>query len=188
MPDGPIPILCLGIVLEIVLGLILLRTGRGWALIAMGLVAVATLAAIGIERLIVTDAKRVKATLEHARAAVEANDIKLALDYFDPQAAKLREWAKQVPGRVRFTEVKIKDLQVTIDGKSDPPRAEAKFFGWATFESSEIPFRNYAAELTVEIRPIGGRWLITRVLKEEKPFGAEKSNLPTEEDQRRAGF
>ena len=70
MLDGPIPILCTGIILEIVLGLILLRTGRGWAMIGMGLVAVATLLGIGVERLIVTDTKRVKATLENARAAV----------------------------------------------------------------------------------------------------------------------
>jgi hypothetical protein len=181
MLDGPIPILCLGIILEIILGLVLLRSGRGWAFIAMCLVAIATLLGVGIERLIVTDTKRVKATLEHARAAVEANHIKLALDDLDPKATTLRKWVERVPGHVRFTEVKIKDLQVTIDRKSDPPRAEAKFFGLATFESSEIPYRNYAAELTVEVRPMGGRWLITRVL-EEKPFGSEKSNIPTEQD------
>ncbi len=177
MPDGPIPILCTGIILEIVLGLILLRTGRGWAFIGMCLVAVVTPLAIGIERLIVTDTKRVKATLESARAAVEANHVQLALESVDPKATELREWVLQVPGHVRFTEVKIKDVEVTIDRKSVPPRAEAKFFGTATFGSNQFSDAKYAAELTVELRPIDGRWLITGVL-EEKPFGLGKSNIP----------
>jgi hypothetical protein len=175
--------LCAGIILEIVLGLVLLRTGRGSALIAMGFVALATLLAIGVERLIVTDAKRVKATLEHARAAVQSNHVQLALEYVDPNAAELREWIARVPGHLRFSEVQIKNVEVTIDRKSTPPRAEAKFFGTATFGSNQFSDFKYAAELTVELRPINGQWLITAVL-EERPFGLGKSNIPI---QRRSG-
>jgi hypothetical protein len=177
MLDGPIPILCTGIILEIVLGLILLRTGRGWAMIGMGLVAVATLLGIGVERLIVTDTKRVKATLENARAAVEANHVQLALQYVDPKATELREWALQMAVHLRFTEVTIKDVEVTFDRKSVPPRAEAKFFATATFASNQFSDVKYPTELTVELRPIDGRWLVTGVL-EEKPFGMGKANIP----------
>jgi hypothetical protein len=178
--DGPNSILCAGIILEIVLGLVLLRTGRGSALIAMGIVALATLLAIGVERLIVTDAKRVKATLEHARAAVETNHVQLALDDVDPNAAELREWVERVPGHVRFSAVQIKNVEVTIDRKSIPPRAEAKFFGTATFGGNQFSDFKYAADLKIELRPINGRWLITAVL-EERPFGLGKSNIPIQQ-------
>jgi hypothetical protein len=179
MFDGPVPILCTGITLEIILGLILLRTGRGAVFIAICAVALLTLAGLGVERLIVTDVKRVKATLEGMRAAVETNDVNRALGFVAPQSAKLRAWIGDASARVRFTEVKIKDLQVTVDHAARPPRAEARFFGLASFDSAEVPYRNYGAEFTLEFRPSDRGWLLTRVL-EEKPLGGGRNTVPVD--------
>jgi hypothetical protein len=177
MFDGPVPILCTGITLEIILGLILLRSGRGAVFVAMCAVALLTLAGIGVERLIVTDVKRVKASLEDIRAAIEANDVRRALDYVAPEAVKLRPWAEDVTARVRFTEVKIKDLKVTVDHVARPPRAEARFFGIASFDSAEVPYHNYGAEFTLEFRPSDRGWLLARIL-EEKPLGGGAVTVP----------
>ncbi len=74
--ENPLRIIFIGIVIEAVLGIVLLRTGRGALLWAMLGVLALTLAGVVVERLVVTEKERVEMTLDGITSALEANDLK----------------------------------------------------------------------------------------------------------------
>ena len=73
--ESPWPILFIGIAIEAVLALLLLRTGLGKYLIAMIGVAVVVAAGLVVEHFVITDRKAVAQTLDAAVAAVRTNNL-----------------------------------------------------------------------------------------------------------------
>ena len=169
MFESPLPILMLGLTAEIVLVVLLVATRRGAILYAMA--GVLLVAGIGllVERMVVTDQKRVKATLETARVAVETNDIKRLLACIASSAKEVRQAVEHGMKSATFNEAHIRGLRITFDRRKNPPTAKAQLTGVVAFRShaTEIPFDRYISELVVELQPIDGQWVITDVTEHQ---------------------
>ncbi len=160
--ESPWPVLLIGIAVEAVLAVLLLRTGQGRFLWAMLGVAALTLAGLLVERLVVTEREEVTDTLDACVAAVEANDLNRLLNYVSPTATQTRADARFVLGRALFETVWISNLEITINRLTSPPTAKAKFKAWVTGRDrlGEIPYRSEPIAVTVTLRKEKGHWLV----------------------------
>ncbi len=83
--EGPWPILLTGLVLEAILLVALVRTGRAVIVgqsLGLGLLTAGLLV---LERAIVTDNERIRETLDGLAAAAVANDLDGVLSYIGPE-------------------------------------------------------------------------------------------------------
>lgn len=160
--ESPWPILVIGIVIEAVLAMMLLRTGQGKLLGAMIGVAAFVLLGLVVERLVVTDREAVGDMLDAAAAAVETNNLDRLLDCVSPKAEKTRKDSRFVLGLFEFNKARICDLEVTVNRLTSPPSAKAKFraVGQGHDRRGEIPYQGFARWVTVTMRQEGDRWLI----------------------------
>jgi hypothetical protein len=158
--ESPVPILVCGIVVEAALAVALLRTGRGVLLWWMGGVAIVVLLGVLVERLVVTDRKRVAQTIDGAAAAVEANDLPRLLEYVDPSATQVRAEAARTHGTVRVEQVNVRNLEVTFNRLTNPPTAKATFDAYVSGKSlsgeGSVPVR-----VTLGLCWQKDRWLVT---------------------------
>jgi hypothetical protein len=161
--ESPWPVIGVGILVEVVLGLILWQTGRGVLLWAMGGVLLLVLGGLLLERLVVTEKERIEATLDGAAAAVEANDLDRVNTYLAADAAEPRTLARWALDRVTFTKVKITRIEITINRLTSPPAAKAEVSGYVSLRDrkGEYPYENHPLSGTVELRQDGNRWLVT---------------------------
>lgn len=163
--ENPMPIILFGIVVEAVLGIILVSTGRGVLLWAMGGVLILVLAGVGLEWLVVTDVERVEAVVEGAAAALGANDQDGLLEYVHPSATEVRRRVDEGFALAAFTSAKITRLEVrNINYLTSPPTAKVQIAGMIHFRvrRGEYPYDSYPIkELTLELHLESGRWLIT---------------------------
>ncbi len=161
--ENPMPLIFFGIIAEAVLGVILLRTGRGVILWAMLGVLLLVLGGLGLERLVVTEAEQVEATLEAVGEALEANDLDRVFQYVAPEAGMSRARAQQALGMYRVTSLKINNLKVTINRLTSPPTAKVRFIGAVSGEdrTGMLPYTNHRLGFEVKLRREGDRWLIT---------------------------
>ena len=162
--ENPMPVILFGIIAEAVLGIALLRTGRGVLLWAMGGVLALLLVGVGLEWLVVTEGEQVEATLEDVAAAVGANDQPGVLRHVDPSAAETRRLINWGFGRVDFTEAKITHLEVqNINHLTSPSTARVRVKGIVYFQvrRGEDPYGKRPVNLTLELRRGSDRWLIT---------------------------
>jgi len=171
--EGLWTILIVGIVLEIVLGLVLLNTGRGAVLVAMVAVALLVGVAAIVERLVVTDREAVTNALYGAADALEANDLDELFTYVGPEAQSLRRRASDVLPRIRIKEANIGRLQVSVNRVHNPPTARTELIGRFIVEdiAQQIPYENYVQRFAIRWRRDGDRWLM--VDYEEGPRGEE---------------
>jgi hypothetical protein len=153
----------LGIAVEAVLGVILLRTGRGVLLWAMLGVALLVIIGVGIEKLIVTENEEVATTLDDIAAALKANDLPKALTYISPSDQKSRADASYALNRCEITATWIHNLQITINPLRRPHTAATQFRGIINFidRKGESPYQTYIADFTVDFRKEGDRWIVT---------------------------
>jgi hypothetical protein len=161
--ESPWPVLLTGIVLEAVLGVLLLQTGRGkllWAMIAVG---VLTVVGFVVERMVVTDREAVETTLDKAASAVESKNTDKLLECISPSNKEMREQARWVMERFEVDSVWIHNLEITVNNLTSPPTAKAKFTatGQGTDRKGELPTHAYSDTVTVELRREGDRWLVT---------------------------
>ncbi len=161
--EDPTPIILVGIIVEAVLGVILLRTGRGVLLWAMGGVMALVVIGVLVEWLVVTERERVEETIENAAAAVEANDFEKFDTYLTRDAEKARGLARWAFSRAEFSRVKITKLDIHIVRQTSPPTAKAELSGIVTFKDrmGESPYNNYPPNGTLTLRLENGRWLIS---------------------------
>jgi hypothetical protein len=172
--ENPIPVIVFGIIAEAVLGVILLRSGRGVLLWAMAGVLAVVLAGVGLEWLVVTEREAVEATLESAAAAIGANDRGGVLVHVDPSATEVRRLVDWGFGQADFTDARITTLETeSINHLTNPPTARVHVKGIVFFKDrrGENPYEKYLADLTVELRLKSNRWLITDCQWHEDPRG-----------------
>lgn len=160
--ESPWPILLIGIAVEAVLAMVLLRTGQGRMLWAMIGVAVFVVLGLVVERFVVTDREAIGNTLDAAAAAVETNQLDRLLDCVSPKAEKTRKDARFVLGLFEFNKARICDLEITVNRLTSPVTAKAKFraVGQGRDRRGEIPYQGFARWVTVTMRQEGDRWLI----------------------------
>ncbi len=147
MLESPWPIVLSGIVIEALLALALLRTGRGrflWIMLGVGVLVGGGLL---LERCITTDQEAVEDCLDAIVAAAEANDINRLLENVSPKAVKVQIEARAVLNRVEVTKARLTDLETKINRLTNPPSAKVKF-------------RVIGEDLAVDLRQENGRWLV----------------------------
>ncbi len=162
--ENPWPAILVGIVVEAILGVILVRTGRGAVLVAMGGVLVVVLALVGLEWLVVTERERVELAIEAGRAALEANDPDAVLACLAPQANSTEDLLRRVLQHIEFTSVRISRLEVgQINELTSPPSVRVQLGVRVEFRDRRgiIPYRHYTTDLELMLRRYDDRWLVT---------------------------
>jgi len=136
--EDPTPILIAGGIALAVLLVLLLKTGRGIVLVAMGGVIVLMVLALLIDKFVVTDRERVANVIYQAAAAAEQNKPEVVLSFISPSAPGVKAEAQHWIGRAKKLEtVNISAMEVTLDDKAQPPEATAEFRLFARGEVRE---------------------------------------------------
>lgn len=171
--ENPLWIIFFGVVIEAVLGLILLRTGRGVLLWIMTGVLVVTLGGLLVERLVVTERERVEMTLDGITAALEANDLNRVLSFVAPEASYTQQQARSALGLIEVQSAHIYNLDININQLTSPPTARASFFGHLYFRDrrGQIPYNNYESNFIIDLKKIGEVWVVTGHIEEQNPNG-----------------
>jgi hypothetical protein len=165
-----------GIVIEVVLGILLFRTGRGVLLWAMIAVLGLTLLGVLVERLVVTERERVQMTLDGITAALEANDLHRLFTFVAPEAKQTRQRATWALGQVEVQSARIYKVQISINKLTSPPTAKALFFGHIACrdKKGEFPYNNYASNFVVDLRKDGDKWIVTGHVEEQDSEGKSR--------------
>lgn len=156
------PILVMGVILEALLLLALVKTSRLGLLYAIAVVAVVVGAIVWIEKHTVTDTKRIRGVLDAAVAAAERNDLQSVLALISPSAASTRNLvATQMP-QIEIHSVSISGLQIKINRLSSPPTATAEFSGLVNgkVKSGLYPYDNIVGRCKVTFQLENDHWLM----------------------------
>jgi hypothetical protein len=179
--EDPIPVIVFGIIAVAVLGIALLRTGRGVLIAAIVGALVLTALGIGLEWLVVTEVERVQATLYGTAAALEANlpadDPSSVLAHISdvPQANRTQSKARRALKEVTFEKITIRNLRIEINDNTSPPTARASFKAFVTARLKSGAFsemgRAYPIDFHLELRRESGAWKICDHKLENAPGG-----------------
>jgi hypothetical protein len=143
----------------------------------MGGVLLMVLGGLVLERRVVTDRERVEECLEGVAAALEANDLQRVLERIAPSAVETRNQARRAIDYAHFEQIKINDLQITVNYLTSPPSARATFSALVTASDRAMLFgaRTVALEFRVDFRFEEGRWLIVGHEVRDAPAGLSRS-------------
>lgn len=177
--ESPVPALVLGILAELVLGWLLVTTGRKGFLWGMAGVLGALGIALVVERLVVTEAEKVEAVLDAAVAALERNDLPGVERCLSHRADGLRGRLRAYAGEVVFSEVRIRNVEVRgIYDLESPPGAVVHLQGTALFDdrSGMFPYHAYSSGFEVELIREPDGWKIDEVRGDpQNPVSPEAS-------------
>lgn len=163
--ENPVAIVVGGVIVELVLAIALLRSGRGLFLVLMVAAGLLGLGLLAIERLVVTDSEAVRATLDQTAAALVTNDPERVLAFVDPAAKDVRQRAKAILPHFVFEEAHIAgDVELTFHPQTSPPSVTAQcraYFRAHERQGSTYGHDQALERLRVELHKVDGRWLIT---------------------------
>jgi hypothetical protein len=160
--ESPWPIISIGIVVELVLGIVLWCTGRGRVLwMMLGVLGFALLGFL-LQWLVVTDREAINNLLHDCAAAAKANDVERILAHVSPEAVELRTDIRQVLERAEVTLVWISDLQLKVDRRANPPVANARFkvIAQGNDRKGQYPYKSHLCKPSVDFRLQDDRWII----------------------------
>ncbi len=156
------PILLTGVIVEVVLGSLLVRSGRGIWLWPMLGVLLLTLGGVGLERWIQTPKEQAASTLYAAAAALEANDVDRLFEHISPTAQYTPQRARSVLRQYRFRQARILHLEIEINQLTNPPTATGHLLGLIQLEDVHgQPIYTGRVSLEVLLRWEKDRWRIT---------------------------
>ncbi|MCE9608584.1 MAG: hypothetical protein K8U03_27170 [Planctomycetia bacterium] len=166
LTENPLPPVLLGVIVEAMLAVVLMRTGRRDVLWGMLAVAAMVVGAVVIERVIVTPREEVHTALEEIRALVAANDPPALLKRIDnnPDIAGLRNRVQIDLAHVTVTEAKITELRdddIKVDGTGIV--AKTTFIGSVDLKNAggQLALSHVVLKFDVELRKRNGVWIIT---------------------------
>jgi hypothetical protein len=170
--ESPWPILLIGIAVEAVLAIQLLRTGQGRILGWMLGTGVLLLMGLVVERLIVTERESVENTIDAAVAAAQRNDLNGLLACVSPKAPKTQADSRWVLGTYQFRHARISNLEITLNRLTSPPTAKAKFLAYGAGQHRQTTYiqGNFARWVTVNLRKENGRWMLADYTVEDLPM------------------
>lgn len=160
--ENPLPPVLIGVILEALLVVVLMRTGRRSVL--WGMVGLALLVAglVVLERTIVTPREEVKQALEEIRALVEADDRPALLQRIDsnPGIAELRnrvqsDLAQVTVDQAKITELKDEDIKIDSTGET----ARVGLIG--SVDVSGAARGHIVLRFDVNLRKRDGVWIVT---------------------------
>jgi hypothetical protein len=160
--ESPWPALVVGVVLEAILAIALVRTGLMKIVGAMVAVLIVTLLLVVLERVVVTEYEEVEAALDEASAAIEANDVERVVSFIAPQEPQLKQYAERTMRQFAFSEVRVgNDLKVQVNPLTSPRSAKANFsvkVSGKDRKSALVGTQLVPVELTLQ--KIDGRWFV----------------------------
>lgn len=126
--QASLSVVILGIITVVILGFGWVKTGRKEVLIALVAVALLCGGLLGLQRIIVTEAEKVEATLRQIAGDVERNDVKALVEHVDTRAPQIRAQVESEFPKYRFTKVDITTIrEIKVDLKHIPPEAIVEF-------------------------------------------------------------
>ena len=126
--EQPLMILFAGIVIEAILLVMLLQSGRRAVLYAILAVALVVGGLLFLERQVVTDTEAIRATIHEIARDLQSNNLSAVLRHVSSTSPELREDATQRLKLVVLERVKITTIrQITVHPRANPPLAEAEF-------------------------------------------------------------
>lgn len=126
--ENPFGIAFAGILLVTVLGGAWLQTGKRGLLIGAIAAAVAAILLLVLERTVITETERVKATVDRLARIVETGDLPSLLKQIHPDAEEIKAKVSQEFPRYKIKEVDIKSgMKVDLFKDHKPPKAIAEF-------------------------------------------------------------
>lgn len=160
--ESPWPSLMLGVVVEALLAIALVRTGRAAIVAPMLFVLAVTTGLVILERTIVTESEEVEDALDAVASALEANDLPAVLAAFSPDCTRLGEVRSALS---RFTVVRAHvggDLEVRPNRLTLPPSATAYFTGRVEGKDKRgaVPYEHMIRKFKVRLERHGQKWLI----------------------------
>ncbi|MCS7306206.1 MAG: hypothetical protein NZ602_14005 [Thermoguttaceae bacterium] len=156
------PILLAGILLEVVLGSLLVRSGRGIWLWPMLGVLLLTCIGVALERWIQTPKEQVASTLYAAASALEENNVDRLFEHISPTAQYTPHRARSALQLYRFRQARITHLEIEINQLTSPPTAVAYLVGLISVEDKQSqPIYTGRVQLEVLLRWEKDRWRIT---------------------------
>jgi hypothetical protein len=159
--EDPTLIISVGILGEVILAIILVKSGRAATLLPMLGLLVLTLLGVLLEWMVVTDAERVSDTIEAARQAVAANDVPEVLKHIAPDALELRTQVRTILPKLKIEEAKVKNIKVTVNSQGNPPTARAEFIGNITVTGMNMTHQKVIQLFIVKFRQDGDHWVMT---------------------------
>jgi hypothetical protein len=171
--ESPWPALTMGVVVEIVLAIVLVRTGRPAILIAMGVVFLFTAGMLIVELWVVTEGEAIEDALDETAAALEANDTAGVLARFTPASPRRGE-VERALDRFHIRDAHVGgDLEFVVNELTIPPSCRVNFTGRveATDSRREIPYEHLIRRFRVTLHRDGNRWLIHDYAMEDPTGG-----------------
>ena len=153
-----------------------LRSQARWLLAVTILLVVAGVMAFVADTLVVTDREHLLGLFPRLASAAERRDIETIIAALDPDLRPLRAEAERALAQVRPTEVVITNLELDVDARATPPRAEANLVVRVTGNviDSHTPGTILVGARVPLLRK-DGRWLIQDAEVEPVRPGAGES-------------
>jgi hypothetical protein len=166
--ENPMPILLVGILIEVALGYLLVTMRKRAFAIAMGAVLLVMVAGLVAERFVVTERERIQQALYAAAAAIETNDITEVEKCLakNAEGKNVRDRAAFYMGLVEIQRIKLSDVKVgEINRLASPPTVEVSCYGLAEYKDKTglSPYNHYAHGFAVEMVRDKGEWKIQRI-------------------------
>lgn len=141
--------------------LVWLRVQARWLPTAAILLVVAGVAAFLADQLVETDGECLRGLFPRLAAAAERRDTETIFAALDPDLRPLRGEAERALAQVQPTEVVITNLELEVDSRATPPRAEANLVVRVTGNviDSHTP-GTILVGARVPLLKKDGRWLI----------------------------
>jgi hypothetical protein len=160
--ESPWPSLILGIGLEVILAIYLVRSGRAIVIAAMVGVLALTAGLVLLERIVVTESELVEDTLAEVARALAANDSSAVLATFSSNSPRRAE-VQSAMSRVTINEARIgNDLEVRLNPLTAPPSASAYFTGHIQARGTRetIPYEHVVRKFKVTLHKESDRYRI----------------------------
>lgn len=160
--ETPWPSIALGLVLEIILAIALIRTGRGVIIGAMVVVLALTAGLVVLEQVVITQTEEVENALDAVATSLAANDSSAVLAAFTANSPRRGEVHSALL-RVTIKSARVAgDLEVRFNELTIPPSAAAYFTGIVDAEDRRgaLPYERMLRRFKVTLRKEGDRWLI----------------------------
>ncbi len=173
--ESPWPALTLGVVCELVLVIVLVRSGRVVVIVAMAVVLAITLGMLALERMVVTQTEEIENALHAAESALETNDPPAVLALFT-QTSPRRNQVESALKRFHVRNAHVgRDLEIATNALTNPPSARAFFTGRIEGADArgEVPYEQMIQKFTVTLHREGDQWLIHDFTMEE-PFSQRR--------------
>ena len=156
-------VLAVTVLVEIILIVALLRSGKTSLLYVVLVVAVACSACVAIELMVETDRERIEQVIEQTRSAVLANDREQVFHLIAPESRNLRSEAARSLAQYLFSGIKITDgPQIVLYPMTTPPSASVAAVARLDLKAKKGPLAYRGSLLRVEARlketPAGWRW------------------------------